>query len=820
MAVTKFMFCKNCNKRTKFVEKKDLNFYCMSCGLVHKEDEEVVTPVVNAKTKALEKEREAIEGLKEDVKELLDIEEEEIEEALELERPDLELSTDEEEVEVEEEEAPIEEEIEEEVEEEIPLEFQCGPSESLKGKVSSFYEIYTTYEDADPYIDDELLVVCDGCGGAGSTKHILNYEDFGTYEKIKNIVLPEDKNDCLKPHLETLYKPILDEFKENGGRRIVHTSAFLASRIVLPRFIYGFKKYKDSDLSFEDKIVKIKDFIYDGMRREAKELNLVADPHNSKAVLLATTFVSVVFNGDPENDEEVDCDAIWAGDSRAYVLLPDGLRKIIDDDEDTGGFLDNLFGFKGSFETRIHHRHYKFKKPCMIFTCSDGIFDSLKDSLDLDLILTQMMREEGCNSLDDFTSMLKNIVYRNIKGDDCTFAVRAFGFKDFDDIRETYKERFQFDEALYGEKTKYSLYLDLYRNPNLLKDALRNLAERFQTEVALSKMSVLIADEMKKGNFEDVFTKEFKKVYDHYEDDKESLEKLIKKEKIRAIDNIASFLNEDDNYLSYSLKDLFNKEYLDEEKQNEFDSIMENYNKYTSYLKEKETRDTLDKNIHDELSVVWDFMVKKVKRYLVGLSIPEEYVSEEAKEKFLIDNINENVTDNLAKCLVDLDPSNTSKVKEYEEKIKKLKSSQILVEEMEEKGFDKVNDELQKQIKDFFDVDKEKCLVLFDALNANNEAVNEHLRAFLAIDKSVLEENALAARIYNKLKEYGPEKLVDIRVDSKMETTVIDPQLNFEFLNKCLKYSSIDMNRLPEEVKEFLYKMDEYEEKVVSLLVD
>lgn len=824
--------CPGCGKMATFKGNLSGRFRCSECGgSFDSEDvfsmeapafEKVKYPSFEdgKMNKALNEEKDAIKGNDADSKPVSFDEEEKVpafdslEEARALTDVGEEEAKEEEEVvipvEVEEEEKVEEvEEVEEEEdeEEEMDVDFPFGPSKEIKDRTALFYEIYTTYEDADPYLDDDILVVCDGCGGAGSSKHTLTKEKMGSYEAIKELVLPEDKNDCLKPQLEILYKPILDSFKSSDKQ--ARTSAFIGSRLVLPRYIYAFKKYKNLDIPFDEKLEKIKNFIEKGMRKEVKELGLEADIVGRKA-LLSTTFVSVIFNGNPDEDEELDIDVIWAGDSRAYVLYPEGLKKLVVDDEDEAGALTNLFCIKEGREIKVNHRHYKLKKPCIVFTCSDGIFDAFPDSLTLECLLTQFMQER--DSLEEYALHLKNDAYSYVKSDDCTLALRTFGFKDYNEMKNAYLPRFKYDEEMMKNKMAYKPYVEMKEDPTVINECVNMLVQRLEIGTILSQTAEVIAEELKKGNFSDPYTSLLKPLYEKYLEDVKEKEEELEEAKIESIGELEKYILEDDNFLNLQLNTIFNIASLKEDDNHLLDEaidLIEKYNEYNN-LKEKCEKD-LNKVKNEYFEQYWKFIVIRFNRIKGTLKLDDVLVSEEAKAAFINEQIENGLSEDAYqsfKVFAKDEGAVANKVKTLIENIKENKEK---LAQLEEKEYDKIEiEQIREILEKFFKEDKE---VLFDAIYVNNPDIALSIASYKKVDVSILSEGALALLIYQKYdRPDGPKELVNIRLNSEQETTIIDDQFNPTFLKRALDYSKC--GKPNEEVEAFLEKYMALEEDI------
>ena len=799
MEFTKKCICPKCKNKVVLKSYDNKLFYCEECGgycsfdeIIDDEDLKAPTPAsgkapINMREEdALMKEKKAIQENDNDKENLLDairdLVDEKEEEKDEVPVPELKELTPTEEVEEE------KEEIEEEEEENEPaISFEFGPSIAIKDNTTSFYEIHTTYEDCDPYVDDDILVVCDGCGGAGSSPHLLTKEKFGSYEKIKAIVLPEDENDCLKPQMDIMYKPILDAFKDSDTQ--TRTSAFLASRLVLPRYIYAFKKYKDSGLPLEEKLLKYKQFILKGMNREIKELDLTLDAAHRRNPLLSTTFVSVIFNGDPDNDEKVDIDVIWAGDSRAYVLYPDGLRKLVIDDEDTGGSLTNLFCIKPGREVVINRRHYSLDKPCIVLTCSDGVFDHLPDYFTLEAAITQFLVQS--DSLDECATKLKEL-YNHVKGDDTTMALRSFGFKNYDELKEAYDPLFKRDMELYELKNEYYPYIEMREDPSVMGDALNFLTQRLEEEDILLEACTKIAQELEKGNLDDPYTKELARFYVEFLKEREEKKDELKEAKLDSIKNIISFLKEEDHALEQNYAVLFDSGKLDDEQKEKLANIIKGVTNYHCYLEAKTNYEKLDKSVRENfLSEAWKAAESRFKRIKDFFDLDESLISEEAKEAFIEDGIENGLVGKAAEFVTAVFKGDTSFVETANDRIRRLKEAKKEYEECLENKYDELSSTLKDEIKEFFDGDEEYLISLFDALSLNASSIASFTLIYRSIDASILEDDALALRIFNAYKvPGGAKKLVDIRLSYLEGATIIDDEFNPTFLKKALMYSA------------------------------
>ena len=179
----------------------------------------------------------------------------------------------------------------------------------------------------------------------------------------------------------------------------------------------------------------LSDFISLGLVRVADKFSLLKSDISGQ-LLLPTTLTAIRFN---EKKDCVEAECIWAGDSRCYALCPDGLKLLSEDDEDESGAITNLF-YIGSKKAVIHYRRYEISKPCVLMTVSDGFFDPFGDEEYLGVEYTFQKCLLESDSVDNLRDRLLT-EFDGIRGDDTTVAFQAFGFKDFEDMKQILKPR-------------------------------------------------------------------------------------------------------------------------------------------------------------------------------------------------------------------------------------------------------------------------------------------------------------------------------------------------------------------------------------------
>lgn len=179
----------------------------------------------------------------------------------------------------------------------------------------------------------------------------------------------------------------------------------------------------------------LSDFIGLGLIRVADKFSLTVDKRTGGS-LLPTTLTAIRYK---ECGDHVVAECIWSGDSRCYALSADGMRLLSKDDEDASGAITNLF-YVGGKKAVIHYRRYEIKKPCVLMTVSDGFFDPFGDEEYLGVEYTFHKCFLESDSIDSLAVRLKE-EFDAIRGDDTTVAFRAFGFRDYADLKATLTPR-------------------------------------------------------------------------------------------------------------------------------------------------------------------------------------------------------------------------------------------------------------------------------------------------------------------------------------------------------------------------------------------
>ncbi len=207
-------------------------------------------------------------------------------------------------------------------------------------------------EDAPAIAHDNILIVCDGLGGSGTNKYVINGEK--------------------------------------------KTSAYLGSRLVskiCDEYIYKNYNYICENMKNPTVIVsELKENIKSEMDKYVIKYHLKNKYLGKSMQMLPTTLVAVIINKKENNTEAL---VISAGDSRAFILTPEkGLQQISKDDTPNeydvfSKFSEMTNNISQNNDFKLNYIYYNnLPQNSSFFACSDGCFDYIPSIIDLDFYLS------------------------------------------------------------------------------------------------------------------------------------------------------------------------------------------------------------------------------------------------------------------------------------------------------------------------------------------------------------------------------------------------------------------------------------------------
>ncbi|MEE1772745.1 serine/threonine protein phosphatase [Streptomyces sp. JV185] len=164
--------------------------------------------------------------------------------------------------------------------------------------------------------------------------------------------------------------------------------------------------------------------------------------------LLPTTLAAIEYQLQPD-DRSVEGLALWAGDSRAYVMDPgSGLQVLTRDHTEESDALELLrsdppmtnviCADRGFF---VEERDFKFPLPCVLVTATDGFFGYVHTPADFENTLLSTL--QNASSEAEWADLIRREV-QAYTADDASLGLVALGFKDFSQLRSRFSARQEF----------------------------------------------------------------------------------------------------------------------------------------------------------------------------------------------------------------------------------------------------------------------------------------------------------------------------------------------------------------------------------------
>ncbi len=159
--------------------------------------------------------------------------------------------------------------------------------------------------------------------------------------------------------------------------------------------------------------------------------------------VLPTTLAAVRYH---LGDDGVRWQALWAGDSRSYALLPrSGLHALTRDDtheDDTLAQLrqdppmTNVICADRDFTLSVQHG--VFREPCVLLSATDGFFGYVHTPAQFECVLLETLKQ--ARDVGDWAELLRKAI-QPTTGDDASLSLVALGFEEFPQLRRAFDER-------------------------------------------------------------------------------------------------------------------------------------------------------------------------------------------------------------------------------------------------------------------------------------------------------------------------------------------------------------------------------------------
>ena len=338
-------------------------------------------------------------------------------------------------------------------------------------------------DDALPYVDDRLLLIADGIGGASAFRHEDFNQDIFNLDKIVHVFF-DGTLETQHPVFQDYVKRAFFDFcqSENfyhDSRWNRRTSAFFGSRIATALIINKFltdekllaeeggifdqynalqtKAEKDDFLQTFGNELAV--YLKENMGKAAVSANFHLKANKmGNSILFGTTLCMAVYRENKQNNE-VEIFYVVAGDSRPCMIDAEGMHQMLADCENSDGTLTSFVCADQDMPLNFTCKYQKLKTPCILLNSSDGCFDTVDfysplcyEKLILDTILQSKDLEEVSSSLRAFFDI------HGRHDDSGTMAMKLCGFHSYDEVQRFAADRLKKIETQYLQTDKDVLH--------------------------------------------------------------------------------------------------------------------------------------------------------------------------------------------------------------------------------------------------------------------------------------------------------------------------------------------------------------------------
>lgn len=144
--------------------------------------------------------------------------------------------------------------------------------------------------------------------------------------------------------------------------------------------------------------------------------------------------------------QELSVSAIWAGDSRVFILDTRGLAQLTIDDTSVPDPMENIYEdgvlknvFCSDRKVHVHCKTIRVKPPFIALAATDGCFGYVSTPMEFEGILIGTLL--NANSPAEWESKLMEAIGAHA-GDDHTICLASFGYNSFAALRKSLSERY------------------------------------------------------------------------------------------------------------------------------------------------------------------------------------------------------------------------------------------------------------------------------------------------------------------------------------------------------------------------------------------
>ena len=232
-----------------------------------------------------------------------------------------------------------------------------------------------------------------------------------------------------------------------------HTEAYMASRFCAGAFYDLFRKHFPCKHTASSLVKEV--FAPKAVQRlqaftPPKDSSGLQIKGSSVRTLPSTAAVALMqYN----NDGSILVNAIWAGDSRVYVMDSKGLAQLTVDDTSVSDPMVNLYQdgvlrniLCSDKPVDLHCKTIRMEEPFVVFSATDGCFGYLSTPMEFEGLILRSLLSTTCAA--DMEAELAGAT-AEIAGDDQSLCLAAYGYGSYQALQQSFAARYEYLQKAY-----------------------------------------------------------------------------------------------------------------------------------------------------------------------------------------------------------------------------------------------------------------------------------------------------------------------------------------------------------------------------------
>ena len=232
-----------------------------------------------------------------------------------------------------------------------------------------------------------------------------------------------------------------------------HTEAYMASRFCAGAFYDQFRKLFPCNQTADNLTKEVfapqtaQRLIDFGPPKDETGFQIKG---SSVRTLPSTAAVALIQQG---ADGSMFVTAIWAGDSRVYIMDYLGLAQLTVDDTTVTDPMVNIYedGILKNIlcsdkPVKLHCKTITMNEPFVVFSATDGCFGYLSTPMEFEGVLLETLLKTKCVA--DWEHELAHTL-GSIAGDDHTLCLAAYGYGNYATLQKSFVRRYEYIEKHY-----------------------------------------------------------------------------------------------------------------------------------------------------------------------------------------------------------------------------------------------------------------------------------------------------------------------------------------------------------------------------------